>query len=101
MWNVSWFGWKGPFLRPGLTTPRRRAQPRSRMAEGHRACAARSVLDGGEHVARLDQDGPTERMRTSEHERYDPDAAGARPAAAMDRGGRPVRRRSASAGYRD
>ena len=28
------------------------------MAEGHRAGAARSVLDGGEHVARLDQDGP-------------------------------------------
>ena len=28
------------------------------MAEGHRACAARSVLDGGEHGARLDQDGP-------------------------------------------
>ena len=27
------------------------------MAEGHRACAARSVLDGGEHVARLDQNG--------------------------------------------
>src|SRR5208283_5268179 len=32
------------------------------MAEGHRACAARSVLDGGEHGARLDQDGSTERM---------------------------------------
>jgi hypothetical protein len=27
----------GPFLRPGLTSSRRRAQPRSRMAAGHRA----------------------------------------------------------------
>src|SRR5271163_5247670 len=62
-WDVSWFGWKGPFLRPGLTIPRRRAQPRSRMAEGDRACAARSVLDGGEHDARLDQGGPIEGTR--------------------------------------
>src|SRR5580658_2794025 len=62
-WDVSWFGRKGPFLRPGLTTPRCRAQPRSRMAGGHRACAARSVLDGSERDARLEQDGPTERMR--------------------------------------
>jgi hypothetical protein len=23
IWDVSWFGRKGPFLRPGLTTPRR------------------------------------------------------------------------------
>ena len=28
------------------------------MAGGHRACAARSVLDGGERGARLEQDGP-------------------------------------------
>ena len=58
--GVSWFGWR-PFLRPGLTSPRRRAEPRSRMARpfgGHRAlCAAHSVLDGGEHGARLDQVG--------------------------------------------
>jgi hypothetical protein len=45
---------KGPFLCPGLITPRRRAQPRSSMAEGHRG-AARGVLDGGEHGASLEQ----------------------------------------------
>src|ERR1700678_2691799 len=28
------------------------------MAGGHRACAARSVLDGSERGARLEQDGP-------------------------------------------
>src|SRR5271157_6461351 len=38
---------------------------------------------------------------TGKHERYDADAAGARPAAAMDRGGRPLRRRGASPGCRD
>src|SRR5574340_749209 len=43
---------EAPFLRPGLNRTGRRAQPRSRMAEGHRA-AARSVLDRGEHGARL------------------------------------------------
>jgi hypothetical protein len=39
-----------PFSRPGLNIPRQRALPRSRMASffrGHRACAARSVLEGG------------------------------------------------------
>jgi len=55
--GVSLFGRTRPFLRPGLTSPRRRAQPRSRMAEGHRACAARSVLDGCEHGATLGQTG--------------------------------------------
>ena len=44
------------FVRPD--DPKCRAQPRSRMAGGHRACAARSVLDGGERGARLEQDGP-------------------------------------------
>ena len=53
--SVSWFGLQGPFLRPGLMTPRRRAQSRSRMAAGHRACAARRVLDGGDHGATLGQ----------------------------------------------
>jgi hypothetical protein len=35
------------------------------MAEGPRACAARSVLDGGEHGARLDQDGPIEHAESA------------------------------------
>ena len=48
--GVSLFGWR-PFPRPGLTFLGRRAQPRSRMAAGHRG-AARSVLDGGEHGGR-------------------------------------------------
>jgi hypothetical protein len=47
---------KGPFLRPSLISPGRRAQSRSSMAAGHRR-AARSVLDGGEHGAMLEQDG--------------------------------------------
>ena len=47
----------GPFLRPGLIVVRCRAEPRSRMAAGHRE-AARSVLDGGEHGTKLEQDGP-------------------------------------------
>jgi hypothetical protein len=49
--QVSLFG-RGPFPRPGLTFSGRRAQPRSRMAAGHRE-AARNVLDGGEHGGNL------------------------------------------------
>ena len=49
------FGWR-PFPRPGLTFLGRRAQPRSRMAAGHRG-AARSVLDGGEHGGNLARGG--------------------------------------------
>ena len=49
--GVSLFVWR-PFPRPGLTFLGRRAQPRSRMAAGHRG-AARSVLDGGEHGGNL------------------------------------------------
>jgi transposase len=50
---------RGPFLRPGLTTPK---APARRRGQGWpqataRACAARSVLDGGEHGATLNQDG--------------------------------------------
>src|SRR6266436_3893961 len=48
---------KGPFLRPDLVPGWRRAQPRSRLAEGHRRRRARSGLDGGEHGARLAQVG--------------------------------------------
>jgi hypothetical protein len=46
-----------PFLRPDLNAGWRRAQPRSRLAEGHRRRRARSGLDGGEHDARLAQVG--------------------------------------------
>src|SRR5271165_4225856 len=49
---------RGPFLRPGLTT--RRESRAAAVKDGRRpplACAARSVLDGGEHGAGLDQDG--------------------------------------------
>src|SRR5258708_8456228 len=46
-----------PFLRPDLVVQWRRAQPRSRLAEGHRRRRARSGLDGGEHDARLAQVG--------------------------------------------
>ena len=53
--GVSLFGWR-PFPRPGLTFLGRRAQPRSRMAAGHRG-AARSVLDGGEHGGNLARGG--------------------------------------------
>ena len=53
--GVSLFGWR-PFPRPGLTFLGRRAQPRSRMAAGHRG-AARSVLDGGEHGGNLVRGG--------------------------------------------
>src|SRR5438128_8440387 len=48
---------KWPFLRPDLVPEWRRAQPRSRLAEGHRRRRARSGLDGGEHGARLAQVG--------------------------------------------
>jgi hypothetical protein len=41
----------GPFLRPGLRTPVRRAQRRSRLAEGHRR--RRLGLDRREHGAKL------------------------------------------------
>ena len=44
---------RGPFLRPDRVCRWRRAQPRSRLAEGHRRRRARSGLDGGEHGARL------------------------------------------------
>ena len=47
----------GSFLRPGLTT--RKASRAAAVKDGRRlprACAARSVLDGGEHGARLEQD---------------------------------------------
>lgn len=43
--GVSRFGW-APFLRPGLTSPGRRAEPRSRMVRpfaGHRALARRAA----------------------------------------------------------
>ena len=43
--GVSGFGWE-PFLRPDLTSPGRRAEPRSRMARpfaGHRALARRAA----------------------------------------------------------
>lgn len=53
--GVSLFGWR-PFPRPGLTFLGRRAQPRSRVAAGHRG-AARSVLDGGEHGGNLARGG--------------------------------------------
>ena len=46
-----------PFLRPGLTFAKRRAQRRSRLAEGHRQSAARSGLDGREHGAIVGQAG--------------------------------------------
>jgi len=42
----------GLFLRPDLGSAGRRAQGRSRMAEGHRE-AARSVLDRSEHGGRM------------------------------------------------
>jgi len=48
-----------PFLRPDLVPQWRRAQPQSRLAEGHRRRRARSGLDGGEHGARLVQVGGT------------------------------------------
>ena len=51
----------GPFLCPSLISPRRRAQPRSSMAVGHRE--RRSVLDGGEHGARLGQVGFADQAR--------------------------------------
>jgi hypothetical protein len=54
--SVSLFGWIAPFLRPGLISHRRRAQPRSSMAAGHREAAQR-VLDWGEHGANLGQAG--------------------------------------------
>jgi hypothetical protein len=41
---------------PTCAPPRRRAERRSRMAEGHRV-AARSVLDGREHDGTLAADG--------------------------------------------
>jgi len=46
-----------PFLRPDLVPQWRRAQPQSRLAEGHRRRRARSGLDGGEHGAGLVQVG--------------------------------------------
>jgi hypothetical protein len=45
-----------PSSRPAIR-PCRRAQGLSRMAEGHRAFAARSVLDSHEHGGTLDADG--------------------------------------------
>jgi len=47
---------EGPSLRPSLISRGHRAQVGSSMAEGHRE-AARSVLDGGEQGAWLEQDG--------------------------------------------
>jgi hypothetical protein len=44
-----------PLLRPSLTPQPRRAQAGSRRAEGHRARAARSVLDHAEHGATLQE----------------------------------------------
>jgi hypothetical protein len=49
---IPLFGRIGPFLRPGLTSHQRRAQGQSRRLVGHCA-AARSVLDGPEHGARM------------------------------------------------
>ena len=45
---------KGPFLRPSLISLGRRAQPRSSDGRRPPPEAARSVLDGGEHGARLE-----------------------------------------------
>jgi transposase len=57
------FGW-GPFPRPGLIIPK---VPRgTAVKDGQRpprACAARRVLDGGEHGANLEQDGPAQTHR--------------------------------------
>src|SRR5258708_35187936 len=47
---------RGPFLRPGLINSERHAEPRSRMAAGHRE-AAQSVLDGGEDGVLLHRGG--------------------------------------------
>ena len=41
--DVSLFGREGPFLRPGLGSLRRRAQPRSRIAAGDRRRRRRSL----------------------------------------------------------
>ena len=49
---IPLFGRGGPFLRPDLRSHQRRAQGRSRRPAGHCA-AARSVLDGPEHGARI------------------------------------------------
>jgi len=43
----------GPFLCPDPSSGWRRAQPRSRLAAGHRQRRARSGLEGGEHDVRL------------------------------------------------
>jgi len=43
----------GPFLCPDPSSGWRRAQPRSRLAAGHRQRRARSGLEGGEHGVRL------------------------------------------------
>jgi len=49
---------RGPFLRPGRRPPRAPARSRGQgwPQATARACAARSVLDGGEHGATLDQE---------------------------------------------
>jgi hypothetical protein len=50
---------RGSFLRPGLTFPKASRAAAVKDGPGHRACAARSVLDGGEHGARLEPVGHT------------------------------------------
>jgi len=57
--RFSWFGRKGPFLRPGLTDPRCPRAAAVKDGRSHRACAARSVLDGSERGARLERMNPT------------------------------------------
>ena len=63
-----------------LITARRRAQARSRMATGHRG-ATRSVLDGGEHGARLDP--RPGQLRRERHARDQP-SRGTGPRATVD-----------------
>ena len=82
------------FSRPGLSSRRRRAQPRSRMAAGHRE-AARSVLDGGEPGARLCP-GRGERGGDG-NARHQPAAAGVGGGAAVGGHRQRVRSRGAPA----
>ena len=62
---ILWFDQHGHPVVPTCDRLGRRAQRRSRMAVGHRACAARSVLDGREHGCTLTADG--RRLMTRRH----------------------------------
>ena len=55
--DVSLFGRERRFLRPGLTFPGRRAQPRSRMAAGHRRRRRAASLTAASTTPGLDRTG--------------------------------------------